>query len=220
MKGFTRDHKFVPMTDYKKVTRKSRDPKAKTQGVKIRKQRIVAEGRETRKHISTEFILALDNLERTLSRGRGGLKGLRYNGSMAYWSELKFRADEVSALIKKENVENEIVRAVPQDVINETLRLKRDSTERKARYAFDDSEERQVIIPEHQRGDIVMVSPENDNEGYDDFRNKKLRITDVAINRDEHRGFDEGVGQALYELETLHGEQIFSSLYDYELVSA
>jgi len=41
MKGFTKDHKFVPMTDYKKVTRKSRDPEAKTQGVVIRKARTV-----------------------------------------------------------------------------------------------------------------------------------------------------------------------------------
>ena len=38
MKGFTRDHKFVPMTDYKKVTRKSRDPKANTQGIKIERK--------------------------------------------------------------------------------------------------------------------------------------------------------------------------------------
>ncbi len=38
MKGFTRDKKFIPMTDYKKV-RKSRDPEAKTQGVVIRKAR-------------------------------------------------------------------------------------------------------------------------------------------------------------------------------------
>ncbi len=36
MKGFTRDHKFVPMTDYKKV-RKSRDPEAKTQGVRLKR---------------------------------------------------------------------------------------------------------------------------------------------------------------------------------------
>ena len=39
MKGFTRDKKFIPMTDYKKVTRKSRDQTTKTQGVVIRKQR-------------------------------------------------------------------------------------------------------------------------------------------------------------------------------------
>jgi len=38
MKGFTRDHKFVPMTDYKKV-RKSRDPKEKTQGIKIERKK-------------------------------------------------------------------------------------------------------------------------------------------------------------------------------------
>ena len=35
MRGFTRNNKFVPMTDYKKVTRKSRDTKAKTQGIKF-----------------------------------------------------------------------------------------------------------------------------------------------------------------------------------------
>ncbi len=37
MKGFTRDHKFVPMTDYKKVTRKSRDTKEKTKGVRLKR---------------------------------------------------------------------------------------------------------------------------------------------------------------------------------------
>jgi hypothetical protein len=37
LKGFTKDHKFIPMTDYKKVTRKSRDQKAKTQGIRLAK---------------------------------------------------------------------------------------------------------------------------------------------------------------------------------------
>lgn len=106
------------------------------------------------------------------------------------------------------------------DEIKRLIKFNETPRPRKARYAFDNSEEPQVIIPEYSRGDIVMVSPENDNEGYDDFRNKKLRITDVSTNIGEHRGFDESVGQALYELETLNGEQIFSSLYDYELVSA
>jgi hypothetical protein len=41
MKGFTKDKKFIPMTDYKKV-RKSRDPKSKTKGVVIRKARQVS----------------------------------------------------------------------------------------------------------------------------------------------------------------------------------
>ncbi len=38
MKGFTRDNKFIPTTDYKKVTRKSRDQKIKNQGIKIERK--------------------------------------------------------------------------------------------------------------------------------------------------------------------------------------
>jgi len=38
LKGFTRDGKFHPITDYKKGFRKSRDQTAKTQGVRIRKE--------------------------------------------------------------------------------------------------------------------------------------------------------------------------------------
>jgi len=40
VKGFTKDHKFIPMTDYKKVTRKSRDQKEKTQGVRMKKTNV------------------------------------------------------------------------------------------------------------------------------------------------------------------------------------
>jgi hypothetical protein len=40
-KGFTKDGKFHPITDYKKGIRKSRDQKAKTQGMMIRKQRSI-----------------------------------------------------------------------------------------------------------------------------------------------------------------------------------
>jgi len=38
VKGFTRNKKFIPMTDYKKVTRKSRDQTAKTQGVRLQRR--------------------------------------------------------------------------------------------------------------------------------------------------------------------------------------
>lgn len=42
MKGFTKDGKFHPITDYKKGTRKSRDTNATSQGVKIeRKARVI-----------------------------------------------------------------------------------------------------------------------------------------------------------------------------------
>ena len=83
-----------------------------------------------------------------------------------------------------------------------------------------DDEDQEPIVAQFSKGDTVMIEPDNDNENYDEFRNKKLRITNVAINRDEHRGFDEGVGQALYDLETIHGKEVGFSLYDYELVSA
>lgn len=42
VKGHMQDGKFHPHTDYKKGTRKSRDQSAKTEGVKIRKDRDVA----------------------------------------------------------------------------------------------------------------------------------------------------------------------------------
>jgi hypothetical protein len=41
MKGFTKDHKFIPMTDYKKVTRKSRDQK--TIGVRLRLDKLTGQ---------------------------------------------------------------------------------------------------------------------------------------------------------------------------------
>jgi len=85
---------------------------------------------------------------------------------------------------------------------------------------FDEDEDQEPIVAQFSMGDTVMIEPDNDNDNYDEFRNMKLRITNVAINRDEHRGFDEGVGQALYDLETIHGKEVGFSLYDYELVSA
>ena len=82
------------------------------------------------------------------------------------------------------------------------------SCERKARYV------REV-------GNIVMVSPDNDNENYDSFRGKKLRIVNVTTSSDQHPAFDEGMaGEGLYDLETLDGELVGNALYDYELVNA
>ncbi len=69
-------------------------------------------------------------------------------------------------------------------------------------------------------GSLVRVAPDNDNDGYDSFRNKTLRITHVATNRDQHPGYDGATGEALYDMETLDGEAINCSLYDYELSQA
>ena len=62
-------------------------------------------------------------------------------------------------------------------------------------------------------GDIVRVSPENDNENYNSFRHKKLIVTHVATSEQDHPGYDNSMeGEALYDF-----EGIDCSLYDYEL---
>jgi len=67
----------------------------------------------------------------------------------------------------------------------------------------------------------VRVSPENDNDCYNSFRNELLIITNVAKDRTEHPGYDEGVSpQYLYDLKTESGETVNYSLYDYELIPA
>jgi len=64
-------------------------------------------------------------------------------------------------------------------------------------------------------GDRVRVSPDNDNENYDSFRNKVLTVSHVATNSSQHPGFDSGVNQALYDFKGIN-----CSLYEYELIPA
>ena len=70
-------------------------------------------------------------------------------------------------------------------------------------------------------GDKVRISPSNDNENYEGFKNKILIVTHVAKNQQEHPGYDFGVSpDYLYDLETIKGEDVNCSLYDYELIPA
>lgn len=70
-------------------------------------------------------------------------------------------------------------------------------------------------------GQRVRVSPENDNDNYDSFRNEVLIITHIAKDRSEHPGYDDSVSpDYLYDLKTESGEDVCCSLYDYELISA
>jgi len=70
-------------------------------------------------------------------------------------------------------------------------------------------------------GQKVKVSPENDNECYDSFRNEVLRVTHLAKNASEHPGYDAGVSpDYLYDLETVSGEPVPYPLYDHELIPA
>jgi hypothetical protein len=77
-------------------------------------------------------------------------------------------------------------------------------------------------IGHYKIGDIVKVSKNNDNENYDDFRDKNLRIVDKITIKDNHPAFDESLeDQALYSFEDVETEEsIPFSLYDYELESA
>lgn len=66
----------------------------------------------------------------------------------------------------------------------------------------------------------VRISRENDNDGYDEYRNQDLIVTDVATGTDDHPGYDEGVNQPLYDLKTVRGKNVPFSLYEYELEDA
>jgi hypothetical protein len=72
-----------------------------------------------------------------------------------------------------------------------------------------------------KKGQKVMVSPDNDNECYDSFRDKVLIITHVATNTKEHPGYDNSVSpQGLYDFACEDGTPVGCSLYDYELIPA
>jgi hypothetical protein len=80
---------------------------------------------------------------------------------------------------------------------------------------FENFNDNQEIVQNYVVGDEVVI--DSDNENYDDFKNQKLIITKVSKSSEEHPGYDEGVGEALYDLVTDDGDDVPFSLYDYEL---
>ena len=78
-----------------------------------------------------------------------------------------------------------------------------------------------TIMKHFKLGDKVRVSPDNDNENYNSFKDSVLIVTHVAKDRNSHPGYDESVSpDYLYDLETESGEAVNCSLYDYELIKA
>jgi hypothetical protein len=75
------------------------------------------------------------------------------------------------------------------------------------------------MIGDYEVGDFVKISRDNDNENYDDFRDRKLKIVDKITIKDNHPAFDDALeDQALYSFEDVEtNEDIPFSLYDYEL---
>jgi hypothetical protein len=67
----------------------------------------------------------------------------------------------------------------------------------------------------------VRVSPDNDNDYYNSFRDEVLIITNVAKDSSEHPGYDSSLShEYLYDLKTASGKDVPCSLYDYELIPA
>lgn len=65
-------------------------------------------------------------------------------------------------------------------------------------------------------GDKVKVSPSNDNDNYDDFRDKVLIVTHAEVGG---RGYDNGLyPEQLMCFKTEDGEDVPFSLYEYEIV--
>ena len=64
-------------------------------------------------------------------------------------------------------------------------------------------------------GKRVMVI--SDNDCYESFRDEILIITHVAINENEHPGYDATMqGEALCDFRTESGKEVHNSLYEYE----
>lgn len=76
-------------------------------------------------------------------------------------------------------------------------------------------------MAEYKVNEKVRIARDNDNDGYDKYRDKVLIVTSVATSISEHIGYDSSMeGQGLYDLKTEGGEEVPYSLYDYELERA
>jgi hypothetical protein len=70
-----------------------------------------------------------------------------------------------------------------------------------------------VAKPMFKIGERVKIASDNDNDNYNKFRGKTLIITNVATNKEQHRGYDSSMeGMALYDF-----KGVPFSLYEYEL---
>ena len=67
----------------------------------------------------------------------------------------------------------------------------------------------------YRKGNKVRII--SDNDSYDNYRGKVLKIVGVYTSTLQHPGFDDTVGQALYDLEAVDSlEGVPFSLYEYE----
>ena len=65
-------------------------------------------------------------------------------------------------------------------------------------------------------GDKVRITSDNDN--YSEYLDQDLIITHIAMNENEHTGYDNSMGgEQLLDLQTIDGEDVPFSLYEYEV---
>ena len=67
-------------------------------------------------------------------------------------------------------------------------------------------------------GDKVMIARDNDNDGYDKYRNKTMIITDAYYSEEYCFAYDNSMnGMGLFRLELLNGDSVDCMLYEYEI---
>ena len=67
-------------------------------------------------------------------------------------------------------------------------------------------------------GDKVMIACNNDNDGYKEYRNKTMIITDAHYSDEYCFAYDKSMnGMGLFRLEFQNGDSVGSMLYEYEI---
>ena len=67
-------------------------------------------------------------------------------------------------------------------------------------------------------GDKVMIAWNNDNDGYKEYRNKTMIITDVYYSEEYCLAYDKSMnGMGLFRLELPNGDSVGFMLYEYEI---
>ena len=67
-------------------------------------------------------------------------------------------------------------------------------------------------------GDKVMIAWNNDNDGYEEYRNKTMIITDAYYSEEYCFAYDKSMnGMGLFRLELLNGDSVDCMLYEYEI---
>lgn len=71
------------------------------------------------------------------------------------------------------------------------------------------------IVPNYKVGDKVMLTSDALENYGSKYKDKVFKVEIVSTSTDDHPGFDDGMGEALYDLKNFN-----NSVYDYEITYA